>query len=86
MSKYELEALKYAEEVGIIEYKVNGNLMEYWTFYGQSEGWRFVRYDLDKKKEVFRGAAIPWNASLENPIPAFLMTERGSTLYNYMQG
>lgn len=69
----------------MIEYKVNGNLMEYWSFYGQ-EGWRFVRYDLDKKVEVFRGAAIPWDANLENPIPAFLRTETGATLYNYLCG
>ena len=82
---YDLEALKHAEEIGVIEYRVNGNLMEYWSFFG-SEGWYFIRYDLDKKKDIFRGANIPWDSSLPQPIPAFLMTESGSTLYNYMQG
>ena len=82
---YDQEALKHAEEIGVIEYRVNGNLMEYWSFFG-SEGWYFIRYDLDKKKDIFRGANIPLDSSLPQPIPAFLMTECGSTLYNYMQG
>lgn len=82
---YDLEALKHAEEIGVIEYRVNGSLMEYWSFFG-SEGWYFIRHDLDKKKDIFRGANIPWDSSLPQPIPAFLMTEHGSTLYNYMQG
>ena len=86
LSGYELEALKHAEEIGVLEWKVNGNIMEYWSFFGQGEGWYFVRHDLDKKKDVFRGANIPWDSSLPQPIPAFLMTERGATLYNYMQG
>lgn len=79
----EHKALVYAEKIGVYEYKVNGNLMEYWSFYG-SEGWYFIRYDLDLGKEVFRGANIPWDASLEKPIPAFLHS--GGTAYNYMQG
>ena len=82
---YEQEALKYAEEIGVIEYKVNGNLMEYWSFFG-SEGWFFIRYDLDKKKEIFRGANIPFDEDISTPIPAFLRTERGSVLYNYFEG
>lgn len=85
LSGYELEALKHAEEIGVIEYKVNGHVMEYWSFYG-SEGWYFVRYNLVSKKEIFRGANIPWDPGLPQPTPAFLMTERGATLYNYMQG
>lgn len=78
-----LEALKYAEEIGVYEYRVNGCLMEYWSYYG-SEGWYFVRYDLVNKKEVFRGANIPWDPNLG--IPAFLKTDSGATLYNYMEG
>lgn len=84
MSYYELEAQKYAEERGIIEYDVNGMFMEYWSFYGQSEGWYFVRYDLAHKKEVFRGANIPWTGMTS--IPKFLLTESGATKYNYMTG
>lgn len=78
---YEDKALRYAESVGIYEYEVNKNLMEYWTFYG-SEGWYFVRYDLDEEREVFRGANIPWTGE----IPKFLLTDTGATKYNYMVG
>lgn len=80
---YELKALKYAEEIGVIEYRVNGKYMEYWSFYGR-EGWYFVRYDLDAGKETFRGANIPWEP--DEKIPAFLLASGGGTLYNYMQG
>lgn len=78
---YESRALVHAEEIGVIEYKVNGNLMEYWSFFG-NEGFYFIRHDLDTGKDVFRGANIPWNGVT----PAFLMTETGATLYNYMEG
>ena len=84
MTDYELKALKYAETVGIVEYKVNDKYMEYWTFY--YDGFYFVRYDLDKEVEVFRGAHIPFN---NNIIPAFLTTKVGghtAALYNYMIG
>lgn len=77
-------ALVYAEEKGIIEYHVNGKFMEYWSFYG-SEGWYFVRYDLEQKKETFRGAHIPWDDSMDQPVPAFLRSS-GGTSYNYFQG
>lgn len=80
---WEDKALRYAEQIGVCEYKVNGRLMEYWSFYG-SEGWYFVRYDLAKGKEVFRGANIPWEEELG--VPAFLKNERGATLYNYKVG
>lgn len=79
---WDRKALAYCERVGIYEYQVNGHLLEYWTFYGQSEGWMFVRYDLEQEKEVFRGANIPWNGT----IPKFLLTEDGATKYNYMEG
>ena len=83
---YEAKALKYAEEHGIVEYEVNGYMMEYWTFYGKSEGWRFVRVDLDSGKEAFRGAAIPWDSKMSDPVPRFLKNDKGWLKYNYMQG
>lgn len=77
------EALKYAESRGIYEYEVNGRRMEYWTFYG-TEGWYFVRYNLETKEEEFRGANIPWDEDAR--IPKFLLAESGATKYNYMVG
>ena len=79
---YDHLALVHAEEIGVIEYKVNGKYMEYWSFFGTHEGWYFIRHDLDEGKDVFRGANIPWNGI----IPAFLLTDTGATLYNYMEG
>ena len=84
MTDYEHKALVRAEDIGVYEYKVNGHYMEYWSFFGNPEGWYFVRYDLDAKKEVFRGANIPWDA--DAGIPAFLIAEGGGLLYNYMEG
>lgn len=78
------EALVYAEKIGVYEYKVNGRFIEYWTFYGQDEGWYFVRYDMKAGKEVFRGANIPWDPDAE--IPDFLLSDNGAPLYNYMEG
>lgn len=83
MPDYDQKALEYAEKIGVYEYKVNGKYMEYWSFYGH-EGWYFVRYDLEAGKEAFRGANIPWDDNAG--IPAFLRTEKGATLYNYMEG
>ena len=80
---WETEAIKYAEEIGVYEFKVHGKFMEYWSFFGKSEGWYFVRYDIEKKKEVFRGANIPWDE--EAGVPAFL-DGPGGTLYNYFTG
>jgi hypothetical protein len=80
----EQKALVRAEEIGVYEYEVNGKYMEYWSFYGQGEGWYFVRYDLEAGKEAFRGANIPWDDKAG--IPAFLRTGDGATLYNYMEG
>ena len=82
---YGEKALRRADEKGIIEYTVNGNLMEYWSFY-DGEGWYFVRYDLDREEEVFRGANIPFRPSLKIPIPAFLRAPSGGLLYNYNIG
>lgn len=80
---YAAKALKRAEAIGVYEYNVNGRFMEYWSFFG-SEGWYFVRHDLDKGEDVFRGANIPFGE--DSPIPAFLLTKTGATLYNYMVG
>ena len=82
MNSYHRKALARAEKIGVYEYEVNGKYMEYWSFYG-SEGWYFVRFDLDEDKEVFRGANIPWDGKT---IPAFLKTESGNTKYNYITG
>jgi hypothetical protein len=80
---YADKALRYAETVGIIEYQVNGNLMEYWSFFS-GEGWYFIRRDLDKEEDVFRGAHIPFIP--EMGVPSFLKTNGGATLYNYNIG
>ena len=79
------EALVYAENIGVYEYKVNGKVMEYWSFFGRGEGWYFIRHDLEQNKDIFRGANIPWDYSMEQPIPAFLRGPEGTT-YNYMEG
>ena len=79
---YADKALRYAETVGITEYQVNGNLMEYWSFFS-GEGWYFIRRDLDQGKDVFRGAHIPFVP--EMGVPAFLQTDSGATLYT-LQG
>lgn len=81
---WEKEALKRAEATGVYDYSVNGRFMEYWSFFGKGEGWYFVRYDLGKEKEVFRGANIPWDD--EAQIPSFLKAANGATKYNYMEG
>lgn len=81
---WQREALVHAKTIGVYEYEVNGKYMEYWSFYGQGEGWYFVRYDLEAGKEAFRGANIPWDDTAG--IPAFLRTEDGATRYNYMEG
>lgn len=83
VESYADKALRYAETVGIIEYQVNGNLMEYWSFFG-GEGWYFIRRDLDQGKDVFRGAHIPFVP--EMGIPSFLKTDNGALLYNYNIG
>lgn len=80
---WETEAIKYAEDIGVYEFKMNGKFMEYWSFFGKSEGWYFVRYDLEHKKEVFRGANIPWDSAAG--VPAFLHGPNG-TSYNYFTG
>lgn len=80
---YTAKARERAEAIGVTEYSVNGRFMEYWSFYG-SEGWYFVRHDLDKGEDVFRGANIPFGE--DSPIPAFLLTKTGATLYNCCLG
>lgn len=83
LTSYEEKALAYAEEIGVYEYAVNGKYIEYWSFY-PSEGWYFVRYDLDLCKEVFRGANIPFG---DGTIPRFLLADGlRATKYNYEVG
>ena len=82
MTDYEQKALIYAEKIGIIEYSVNGNVMEYLTFYGQSEGWYYIVVDLESMTEIYRGQAFPWMGF----IPCWLKAENGGLKYNYMEG
>lgn len=76
-------ALRYAEKHGIIEYKVNSNYMEYWSLY--EAGFYFYRVDLntDGKCHVCH---LEWHKEDGYPIPAFLVTREGHTLYNYFEG
>ena len=82
MTEFEQKALHYAEEHGIIEYGVNGHLMEYLSFYGQEEGWWYVIIDLESMREIYRGQAFPWMGF----IPYWLKAENGGLRYNYMEG
>lgn len=82
--EWKAEALRHAETIGVYEYAVNDRFMEYWSFFGKGEGWYFIRYDLGRGKEVFRGANIPWDD--EARVPSFLKTAEGLTKYNYMEG
>lgn len=77
------EAIKRAETIGVYDYAVNDRFMEYWSFFGKKEGWYFIRYDLGRGKEVFRGANIPWDG--EAQVPSFLKTAEGEPKYNYME-
>ena len=77
------KALIHAEYIGVYEYEVSANIMQYWSYYGPAEGWVFVMYDLESNAEIFRGANIPWMGF----IPEFLKDPiTGSTRYNYMVG
>lgn len=73
-------AREYAAKIGVSHFSTNGKLVEYWAYFG-GDGWYFVRYDLEKGEEVFRGAKIPWTG--EEQIPAFLKDASGKH-YNYM--
>lgn len=76
-------ALRYAETHGIYEYKVNKSYMEYWSLY--EEGFYFIRVDLNtlEREEVCH---LPWTKEVDLPVPAFLVTREGHTLYNYFEG
>lgn len=76
-------ALRYAEEHGIYEYKVNGTYMEYWSMY--EDGFYFYRVDLDTKERA-QLCHIEWHKEDGIHVPAFLLTETGATLYNYFEG
>lgn len=76
-------ALRYAETHGIYEYKVNKNYMEYWSLY--EDGFSFYRVDLNTNGRI-QVCHLPWTKEDDIPIPAFLKTAEGYTLYNYFEG
>ena len=82
MPDYEQKALLYAEKLGIYEYTVSGNIMQWWSFYPEC-GFIYVTYNLDSAAES-RDVKYPWEP--ERKIPPELITENGSTLYNYCTG
>ena len=77
-------ALLYAEAKGVYEYKVNGEWVEYWSFFS-GEGFRFVQHNLITGEE-FRDGFIPWTMHDGKPLPRFLYGENGGALYNYNCG
>lgn len=84
MTNAELTALCHAEEIGVSEYKVNGDWMEYWSLF-PGEGFYFIRWNTEDGEEI-RRLAIPAEDQDRYggmPIPAFLIGEHGGTLYNY---
>ena len=78
---YERKALLYAEQIGIYEYSVNAEFIEYWSLY--DEGFIFVKRNLDTGTET-RELRIPWTGT--DCIPDFLRGKFGGTLYNYFCG
>lgn len=77
-------ARRRAEQIGVYEYKVNGKFMEYWSFFS-GEGFRFIQFNLltgEERREGF----IPWRREDGIPVPAFLKSASGTTLYNYNVG
>ena len=59
-----------AEHIGVYEFVVNGNWLEYWSFY-PGEGFRFVQFDLTTGEEN-RDGFIPWKKEDGIPVPSFL--------------
>ena len=76
---YEKKALQYAEQHGIIEYAVNGHIMEFMTFYGSEDAWVYIVVDLETDAEIIREKAFPWMGW----IPYWLKSENGGCRYNY---
>lgn len=77
-------ALRHAEDIGVYEYKVNGQYMEYWSLF--DEGFYFFRTDLNtlEREEVCH---LHWAKGEGYPVPAFLLTDgTGFTKYNYFCG
>ena len=77
-------ALRHAEKIGVYEYQVNKNYMEYWSLF--DEGFYFFRTDLNtlEREEVCH---LHWVKGEGYPVPAFLLTEvTGYTKYNYFCG
>ena len=69
------------EKIGVYEFKLNGDWLEYWTLY--EDGFRFVRFNLVTGEEN-RDTLINWSPL--DPVPSFLLNENGATLYNYFVG
>ena len=80
---YKQKAISYAEQLGIYEFKVNENYLEYWSLY--IDGFHFSRVNLDTFINV-EVCVLPWKQEDNIPVPAFLKNEHGATLYNYMIG
>lgn len=72
-------AILVAEHLGIYEFDVNGDWIEYWSFFS-GEGFVFVQYDMVTGRE-FRDGFIPITFGTERPMPKFLGHH-----YNYRCG
>ena len=83
MPTYKDRALRHAESIGVYEYKVNGKYMEYWSLF--YDGFYFYRYDIEADNTTVI-CHLPWRKEEGFPVPAFLLSETGATLYNYLVG
>lgn len=83
MSENERLALFHAEKIGVYEYLLNGDWMEYWSLF--DDGFYFIRYNVQDGTEL-RDGFIPWTKQDGRPVPEFLITEHGHTKYNYFCG
>lgn len=77
---YDKMALARVEKIGVDVYEVNGKYLEYWSYFG-TEGFYFVRHDLDSGKDVLRKQCIP-----DGMVPRFLCDGELRPKYNYMKG
>ena len=76
-------ALLYGERHGVYEYKVTKEFMEYWSLY--DDGFYFYRIDLNTNERT-EVCHLPWRKEDGYPVPAFLLSKEGYTLYNYFEG
>ena len=75
-------AIRYAETIGVYEFKVKWPEIRYWSFFG-TEGWWFVRHNLVTGDET-RKLRVKWKGY--GIVPKFLLTPGGATKYNYFTG